>query len=219
MLTVVLVVFGVVMIFSASYYKSISDAGDPYLYLKRQLMWAAIGFVGMWILSKIDYHIWGGLYKIIPLLCVGLLALIFTPLGQEAGGAVRWVGVGPITIMPGEVAKVGLIIFVSGYFARYPKRAMDFWKGSRAGSGGDGRVCRSHHDAAQHVHSLYHRLSSPGGMLLVAGARWSHLGILVGGAAVGRRGLYLYGSRRLPLFAYHQLSRSLCRSAWERLSG
>ena len=89
LLTVVLVVFGVVMIFSASYYKSISDAGDPYLYLKRQRMWAALGFVGMWIVSKIDYHIWGGLYKIIPLLCVGLLALIFTPLGQEAGGVRR----------------------------------------------------------------------------------------------------------------------------------
>lgn len=183
LLTVILVVFGVVMIFSASYYKSISDAGDPYLYLKRQLMWAAIGFVGMWILSKIDYHIWGGLYKIIPLLCVGLLALIFTPLGQEAGGAVRWVGVGPITIMPGEVAKVGLIIFVSGYFARYPKRAMDFWKGIVPVVAVTG-VYAGLIMMQPNMSTAFTIVFIAGGMLLVAGARWSHLGILVGGAAV-----------------------------------
>ena len=120
LLTVVLVMFGTVMIFSASYYKSISDAGDPYVYLKRQVMWAAIGFVGMWIVSKIDYHIWGRLFKVIPLLCVALLALLFTPLGQEAGGAIRWIAVGPITIMPGELAKIGLIVFIAGYFDKYP---------------------------------------------------------------------------------------------------
>ena len=97
LLTVILVMFGTVMIFSASYYKSISDAGDPYVYLKRQGMWAIAGFIAMWIISKIDYHIWGRLFKVIPAVCVVLLALLFTPLGQEAGGAVRWLGIGPIT--------------------------------------------------------------------------------------------------------------------------
>lgn len=92
-------------------------------------MWVAVGFVAMWVLSKIDYHIWGKLYKVIPILCIGLLALIFTPLGIEVNGAVRWVGAGPITIMPGEIAKMGLIIFVAGYFDRYPKRAYSFWQG------------------------------------------------------------------------------------------
>ena len=73
LLTVVLVTFGTVMIFSASYYKSISEAGDPYVYLKRQLMWLAAGFAAMWILAKIDYHVWGRLYKIIPVICIVLL--------------------------------------------------------------------------------------------------------------------------------------------------
>ena len=137
LLTVVLVMFGTVMIFSASYYKSISDAGDPYVYLKRQVMWAAIGFVGMWIVSKIDYHIWGRLFKVIPLLCVALLALLFTPLGQEAGGAIRWIAVGPITIMmQPNMSTAFTIVFIAG------------------------------------------------GMLLMSGAKWSHLGILAGGAAV-----------------------------------
>ena len=128
-LTLACTVFGIVMIFSASYYKSISEAGDPYVYLKRQSIWVALGFAGMWITSKIDYHVWGRLYKIIPVICLVLLGLLFTPLGIEAGGAVRWIGVGPITVMPGEIAKLGLIVFVAGYFDRYPKRAYDFWKG------------------------------------------------------------------------------------------
>ena len=183
LLTVVLVMFGTVMIFSASYYKSISDAGDPYVYLKRQVMWAAIGFVGMWIVSKIDYHIWGRLFKVIPLLCVALLALLFTPLGQEAGGAIRWIAVGPITIMPGELAKIGLIVFIAGYFDKYPKRAFDFWKGVIPVVLLTG-VYAGLIMMQPNMSTAFTIVFIAGGMLLVSGAKWSHLGILAGGAAV-----------------------------------
>lgn len=183
LITVILVVFGTVMIFSASYYKSISDTGDPYAFLKRQAVWAAAGFAGMWIVSKIDYHIWGRLYKVIPLVCIVLLGLIFTPLGQEAGGAVRWIGAGPITIMPGEVAKIGLIVFVAGYFDKYPKRAYDFWRGVipvvfLAGIYAGMIMLQPNMSTAFTVVFI------AGGMLLVSGAKWSHLGILAGGAAL-----------------------------------
>ena len=183
LLTVVLVMFGTVMIFSASYYKSISDAGDPYVYLKRQVMWAAIGFVGMWIVSKIDYHIWGRLFKVIPLLCVALLALLFTPLGQEAGGAIRWIAVGPITIMPGELAKIGLIVFIAGYFDKYPKRAFDFWKGVIPVVLLTG-VYAGLIMMQPNMSTAFTIVFIAGGMLLVSGAKWSHLGILAGAAAV-----------------------------------
>ena len=183
LLTVVLVMFGTVMIFSASYYKSISDAGDPYVYLKRQVMWAAIGFVGMWIVSKIDYHIWGRLFKVIPLLCIALLALLFTPLGQEAGGAIRWIAVGPITIMPGELAKIGLIVFIAGYFDKYPKRAFDFWKGVIPVVLLTG-VYAGLIMMQPNMSTAFTIVFIAGGMLLVSGAKWSHLGILAGGAAV-----------------------------------
>ena len=184
LLTVVLVMFGTVMIFSASYYKSISDAGDPYVYLKRQVMWAAIGFVGMWIVSKIDYHIWGRLFKVIPLLCVALLALLFTPLGQEAGGAIRWIAVGPITIMPGELAKIGLIVFIAGYFDKYPKRAFDFWKGVIPVVLLTG-VYAGLIMMQPNMSTAFTIVFIAGGMLLVSGAKWSHLGILAGAAVAG----------------------------------
>lgn len=190
LLTVVLVTFGTVMIFSASYYKSISEAGDPYAYLKRQLMWLAAGFVAMWILAKIDYHVWGRLYKVIPVICVVLLGLLFTPLGIEVNGAVRWLGAGPITIMPGEIAKLGLIVFVAGYFDRYPKRAYDFWKGVvpvvlLAGLYAGLIMLQPNMSTAFTVVFI------AGGMLIVAGVKWRHMGILAGAAGVAGVGLIL----------------------------
>lgn len=182
--------FGTVMIFSASYYKSISEAGDPYAYLKRQLMWVAVGFVAMWVLSKIDYHIWGKLYKVIPILCIGLLALIFTPLGIEVNGAVRWVGAGPITIMPGEIAKMGLIIFVAGYFDRYPKRAYSFWQGVipvvMLAAVYAGMIMLQ-----PNMSTAFTIVFIAGGMLLVSGVKWRHMGILAGGAGVAAAAMIL----------------------------
>lgn len=183
LLTVVLVIFGTVMIFSASYYKSISEAGDPYVYLKRQIIWVSGGLVGMWILSKVDYHVWGRLYKVIPLVCVVLLGLLFTPLGIEVGGAVRWIGVGPVTIMPGEIAKLGLIVFVAGYFDRYPKRAFDFWQGIvpvvLLTAVYAGLIMLQ-----PNMSTAFTVVFIAGGMLLVSGAKWRHLGVLAGGAGV-----------------------------------
>lgn len=183
LLTVALVTFGTVMIFSASYYKSISEAGDPYAYLKRQLIWVLLGFGVMWLFSRIDYHIWGRLYKIIPVICLILLALVFTPLGQEAGGAVRWIGVGPITVMPGEIAKFGLIIFVSGYFDRYPKRAYSFWQGVMPvlllTAVYAGMIMLQ-----PNMSTAFTLVFIAGGMLLVSGIRVTHLGILAGAAGI-----------------------------------
>lgn len=181
LLTVVLVTFGTVMIFSASYYKSISEAGDPYVYLKRQLMWLAVGFVAMWIAAKIDYHVWGALYKVIPVICLILLGLIFTPLGIEVNGAVRWIGAGPITIMPGEISKLGLIVFVAGYFNKYPKRPQDFWRGVIpvvlvAG------VYAGMIMLQPNMSTAFTVVFIAGGMLMVAGVKWRHMGMLAGAA-------------------------------------
>lgn len=190
LLTVILITFGTVMIFSASYYKSISEAGDPYAYLKRQLMWLAAGFVAMWAMAKIDYHVWGRLYKIIPLCCIILLCMIFTPLGVEVNGATRWLGVGPITIMPGEIAKLGLIVFVAGYFDRYPRRAHNFWKG----------VVPVVFLAAiyaglimlqPNMSTAFTVVFIAGGMLIVAGVKWRHMGVLAGAAGVAGVALIL----------------------------
>lgn len=181
--TVILVVFGIVMIFSASYYKSISEAGDPYVYLKKQVMWATVGFVVMWIFSKIDYHWWGRMYKPIAVVCLILLCIVFTPLGLEANGATRWIGVGPFTVMPGELAKFGLIMFITGYYSKNPKVAVDFWRGIVPVvliTGVYGGLIM----LQPNMSTAFTAIFIAGGMLFVSGAKMKHLGMLAGTAGV-----------------------------------
>ncbi|MBR5516364.1 MAG: putative lipid II flippase FtsW [Firmicutes bacterium] len=188
--TVMLVVFGTVMIFSASYYKSISEAGDPYVYLKKQVIWAVVGFVAMGALSKIDYHIWGRMYKPIMILCFILLGLIFTPLGLSANGATRWIGVGPFTVMPGELSKFGLIMFVTGYFSKYPKRATDLWRGILpvvlVGGGYAALIMLQ-----PNMSTAFTVIFIAAGMLFVSGAKMAHLGMLSGVAGIAGVALIL----------------------------
>lgn len=112
----ILVVFGVVMIFSASYYYSINTFGTPYYYLKNQMFMAVSGFVIMWLVSRIDYRYFQKLSFIILILSFLLLFLIFTPLGETRNGATRWLNLG-ISVMPGELAKPAILVFAAAYFS------------------------------------------------------------------------------------------------------
>lgn len=120
--TAMLVIFGIIMVFSASYYYSISQDGNAYSYLLRQGFWAVLGFGAMIIGAAVDYRRYRKLA--IPALIGGvvLLALLFTPLGHTANNATRWIGVGPITIMPGEIAKLVVILFTAWFLSEKPDR-------------------------------------------------------------------------------------------------
>lgn len=120
---VLLVIFGTVMIFSASYYFSISREGTPYAYLKKQVVYAAIGFVLMYLFSLIDYHIYKKYAIWILAANIVLLLALFTPLGMTVNGATRWINLKVMTIMPGELAKIGIIIFAAAYFSNNMSRA------------------------------------------------------------------------------------------------
>ena len=118
MITTILVLFGLIMVFSASYYYSISQAGNPYSYLIKHGMWVVFGFVVMVFGASFDYR----RYKkaAIPGLIISfvLLVLLFTPLGQTVNGATRWIGAGPVTIMPGELAKLAVILFTAWFLSK-----------------------------------------------------------------------------------------------------
>ena len=185
-LIAVLVIFGTVMIFSASYYTAIAESGDPYAYLKKQLIWVAAGTVLLWLCYKIDYHVWGKIYLLAFGVGLLLLLLVFTPLGITDMGATRWLGIRgvPFTIMPGECAKVAAIIFTAGYLDRNPRMVENVWRGLMP---------------VLAVAVLYFGLimKQPnmstamtlciivGGMLMIAGAKWQHLAALIGIAFVG----------------------------------
>lgn len=127
-LTTILVIFGVVMVFSASYYKSINDNGSPYDYLMSQSFNAVGGFVLLAVCSVIDYKLYKRMCKLIMAVSLLLLVLVLTPLGVGAGGATRALYFG-VTIMPGEIAKLASIIFVASYLSQDPKLILSFKKG------------------------------------------------------------------------------------------
>ena len=129
-LTTMLVIFGIVMVFSASYYSSLSSAsGSPFSYLKKQLVFALVGFVLMYVMSYTDYHLMRRWSLWIILISYLLLVAVLTPLGTSVNGAQRWIILGPVSLMPGEIAKFGVICFVASYFASDIRRIKSFFRG------------------------------------------------------------------------------------------
>lgn len=115
--------WGVVCVYAASSYNAEVQYGDEFYFFKKQLIGFVLGTAAMVGVSFIPYE---RLKKIgIPALVVSLvlLALVFIPgLGRSNYGATRWIGIGPITIQPSELAKLGFVLFAAGYFAKDPAR-------------------------------------------------------------------------------------------------
>ena len=131
MVVLVLVFFGLIMVFSASYYYSISQDDTPFSYLIRDGIWVVIGLGALLLGMLFDYHIYCNKWVAIGALivCFLLLLAVLSPLGQEVNGAQRWIALGPITIMPGELAKLGLIVFVAWFYGSKPRRASSLFTG------------------------------------------------------------------------------------------
>lgn len=124
-----LVIFGIIMVFSSSYYYALAKKGDAYYFLKRDLIWAAVGFIAMIVTSHINYKIYKKIAPILFPASIILLLLVFSPLGVEINYARRWIGTGVVTIMPGEVAKICVIIFCAWFLSIKPERIKSFKKG------------------------------------------------------------------------------------------
>lgn len=127
--TLMLVLFGLIMVFSASYYSSISQDGNPYSYLVRHGAWVVFGLVAMVFGALFDYRKYKKWALPILIVSVILLVLVLTPLGQTTNGATRWIKVGPVTLMPGEIAKIAAIIFVAWFLSEDASRIKSLKRG------------------------------------------------------------------------------------------
>lgn len=125
-LAVAISLFGVIMDFSASYYVALSKFNNPFYYLRSALLWFVIGWAAFIITANINYRFYR--YLAAPALVVGfvLLALLFTPLGKTLNNATRWIEIGPITIMPGEIMKSCVILFFAWFYSEWPERIKSF---------------------------------------------------------------------------------------------
>lgn len=111
--TILLVFIGIIMVFSASYVQSSFKHHDAYYFLKRNVLYAVLGFISMMFISNIEYTFWKKNAKAIGIVAAILLVLVITPLGIKANGARRWLGVGGLTIQPAEIAKFATIIITA----------------------------------------------------------------------------------------------------------
>ena len=115
-------VLGVVFVYSASNYFSESAYGNGFYVAGKHLVGLLLGFAAMVFGCFFDYKKYEKIKLLSIIISIILLLLVFTPLGVENYGAKRWISVGPITVQPSEIAKIGYIIFCSAYFAKNPER-------------------------------------------------------------------------------------------------
>ena len=119
-----LVAFGSIMVFSASYAYAYSRYGDSTYFIKKQLLWVAIGLVAMIAVSHIYYKI----IKVFSLPIYGvslvLLGLVLV-IGVAAQSAQRWIYIGPFSLQPSEIMKFALVLAMAWYGDIYKKKIHD----------------------------------------------------------------------------------------------
>ena len=131
LVTLVLLSFGVVMVFDASYPLAIEVyQGDKAFFVKKQIVWAVIGLLGLFVAKRVPYWKWQAWAVPSLVATIVLLIAVHIPhLGHGAQGAQRWIGYGPIRIQPSEFAKLSLILYLAKVLGARPKLASDLWKG------------------------------------------------------------------------------------------
>ena len=138
-----LLCFGLIMLYSTSYYSAQIDYdGDGTYYFRRQLMISALGLVVMYVVTKIDYHLYARYAKALYVISFILMALVQTPLGIEANGARRWIQL-PFRqqLQPSEVTKIAVILFIPYIICSLGKEAYTKKRGVQDFS--VWRTCRS----------------------------------------------------------------------------
>jgi cell division protein FtsW len=130
LIVMILVGVGVVMIYSASSIYAYAKMGDSMFYLKRHLMYLALGFTMMLAAMSVNLAMVKKYAKPIIIFSVILLILVLVPhVGKEAGGARRWFKFGPINFQPSELVKISMIIYIADLMARKKDLAKSFWRG------------------------------------------------------------------------------------------
>ena len=120
-----LLVFGLVMVFSASYADAQSRYGDSYYFIKRQSIMVALGLIFMTVASRIPLRTYKWLA--IPAYCASALLLVAVLfMGDSGGGAQRWIEIGTLRFQPSEIAKYTLILTLAWYYSKYESKAFDF---------------------------------------------------------------------------------------------
>ncbi len=128
MLTLVLIlaVFGLIILLSASEYNGRVRFNDSAYYFKKQLFATSLGLGAMYMVSSVDYRFFVRLAPAAYLLSM-LLSTAVLLFGQEINGSKRWLNLGPLSFQPSEFAKVAVVLFLTWQIEKARKRTDGFW--------------------------------------------------------------------------------------------
>ena len=110
---IALIAFGVVMVYSASAVFAAQRYDNGYFFLIRQGIFALVALPLIVAIARIDYHRYRPFTYPLLVGVVGLMAFVALGFGHSAGGAARWIAIGPIHVQPAEVAKVSIIFYLA----------------------------------------------------------------------------------------------------------
>ncbi len=125
--TLALVSIGIIMVYSTSAILAGDRFGDPYYFLKRQLLFAGIGLVLMTFMIFFNHEVLKKFaYPILISSILLLIAVLIPGIGHRAGGAMRWIRIQSFSFQPSEFAKLGLIIFMAYFLTKKEEKIRSF---------------------------------------------------------------------------------------------
>ncbi len=126
--TLVLLIVGLIFVYSSSYVMADVEFDDPNHFIKRQVLFAVLGLIGLVITMQFDYRHLRRLSPLIMLLALVALAVVLVPgFGVERNGALRWIQIGPLpALQPSEFAKLAVLIYMAAWLASRGDQLRDF---------------------------------------------------------------------------------------------
>jgi cell division protein FtsW len=124
LVTAALVLFGLVMVYSATSGSAVLGNANPLGYVERQVIYAIVGLALLVVVSRLELD---RIRALAPTLVVTALFLCLAVLavGERINGARRWIAVGPLVFQPSELAKLALVVWTAAYLSRHkPPRTL-----------------------------------------------------------------------------------------------
>ena len=112
-----LVIIGLMLLYSTSAYNGEVKFDDSFYYLKKQLFATSLGLLLMYVVANIDYHVWQR-FALPAYLLANLLSVAVLLFGDEYNGSKRWLSFGPVSFQPSEFAKIAVILFLANVIVK-----------------------------------------------------------------------------------------------------
>src|ERR1700739_4811184 len=127
--TLILVVTGLLMVFSASAVMANARDGSPYPFVLLQSGYAEIGLIAMTVLMKVNYRHYNNPNVVFPAIAITTLLLLISFFMHDSQGAHRWIRLGPVSLEPSEIAKPSLVLFLA-WFLQNRMGSIDDFRGT-----------------------------------------------------------------------------------------